>query len=96
MTITDRIETLFKDGGIVSLTIGYTPKKELYLPCWAKSVATGPGETDHMQITHQVAGRGLPEMLTQLETQAAGAKGGVKKARIPPEIKLICTLALKI
>ena len=81
MTITDRIETLFKDGGIVSLTIGYTPKKELYLSA-GQVVATGPGETDHMQITHQVAGRGLPEMLTQLETQAAGAKGGENKVRI--------------
>lgn len=76
MNVTEIIESLIKRG-LVELTIGIVPKTkdELFIK-GSQVVATGPHPANHQQITHQLTGAGLPELLTQLSRQIDHANEG--------------------
>ena len=67
MSITDTIENLFKEG-LVELTIGISPKKTMFIRA-GQIVPTGGTDTNHLQVTHQLDGDPLPELLNKLKAQ---------------------------
>ena len=66
MNTTDRIESLLKQG-VVSLTIGTSPNKLLFVQA-RQGVRTGADGT-HVEATHQSEGVSLEECLNQVSKQ---------------------------
>lgn len=66
MNTTDRIESLLKQG-VISLTIGTSPNKLLFIQA-QQGVVTGPNGT-HAQITHQAEAESLADCLNLIGKQ---------------------------
>ena len=70
MNTLDQVEALFKKG-VISLTIGTSPNKMLFVQA-PQAVQTGSAGT-HMQVTHQIEGVSLVECLNKLAVQVEHA-----------------------
>ena len=66
MNTTDRIESLLKQG-VMTLTIGMSPNKLIYVQA-RQGVRTG-GDGTHIEATHQAEGVSLEECLNQVAKQ---------------------------
>ena len=81
MSITDQFNTLFK-AGVASINIGLTPEGRTYVVA-GQMVPTGPNRT-WMQISHQVDGGDIPDMLNQISKQVEHANALKTEILRPP------------